>query len=328
MIIVGHSMGGLATLYASGLRNRYGAVRDSLGAVITIGTPYEGSLLAALNTATLIASIGTPLGTALLAVEALCSFAGQRDPRGPHCSFVGLPLTEAGRAMQPVVGRLGELPRWPEALPVHALATEIEAQITSPARATLLSVKIGDVVASAASATAGGQNAESFTDACVVPLHFQLLAHDCFHVNQAKNPRLAREVLKLVNNVVRGSSRPDFTRFVGVRAGSHRQVEIDADGNATYLIDRPCYQFPDSCEHGGGQLNAVVKLTRVAGSTAFGTVQSVTSTRMEGGPYRLPKTGDAILFTPLNDDVLVVTILGEEITVCESASTLAASCPG
>lgn len=128
VIIVTHSMGGLATQYALGrlpiLRTSYGAtLSPDVLAVINIGTPYQGSLLLSDVQALITGSeVGSgvlsdiPLGDAAEAYLNYCEVLGPTTS-GP-CSLLSILRSSVGTDLEYESAEIRQLPRWPDHLAV------------------------------------------------------------------------------------------------------------------------------------------------------------------------------------------------------------------
>lgn len=175
VIVVGHSMGGLATRQAL---SEIPDLQAKISQVITFGTPNTGSVIAA------ILAVGVKVGgiipgapgrivTLLRAWLAHCGNSASHDLLEPSflCSnLLPKPLTsfdsEAAQALRSGSPELSELPSWPQGLPVHALAGEIRFDI--PGTGFFRSKKkesfgIGDGVVTLDSATNGATAAREIT---------------------------------------------------------------------------------------------------------------------------------------------------------------------
>lgn len=122
VVLVGHSMGGLAIRCA--LAASCGHVQgneDRVGTVITLGTPNEGSLLQFSGSSWVQSGAGAALRPA-------CSLADNSRYRldnvlGDVCSFLRRAATsDAGHGFRQGSDELRDLPDFPAGLPVHALA--------------------------------------------------------------------------------------------------------------------------------------------------------------------------------------------------------------
>lgn len=185
VVVVAHSMGGLATLWASHQRVGGRSVGDELAEVITIGTPTLGSQAA---------QSGDEIEhdyPALWAIFKLCGINGEHHPTDSKCAVLSSVDTRAGRAMRPGSSELAQLGQFPASVPVHRIAGDetVEWNVFWSTR----SVAVGDVMVARSSATAAGTDAP-FADPCTdaIVLFWQ---SSCYHGNLTQNPAIAADVL-------------------------------------------------------------------------------------------------------------------------------------
>lgn len=121
--VIAHSMGGLVTRWVANTIDPHGLPRwKKLGKVITLGTPYEGSLLSSIaNGATDIAARGSDQFALL---NYLCGAAGTQSGR-PNCGPIPLYSafrSVAGRNLVGGSSALTALRKWPSGTAVTTLA--------------------------------------------------------------------------------------------------------------------------------------------------------------------------------------------------------------
>jgi pimeloyl-ACP methyl ester carboxylesterase len=183
VVIVAHSMGGLATQFALSqpidsskpcVQGKENCTATNVDRVVTLGTPFAGSLPL---TVAQVARIGgdvtavvggiAGLAIAMEQILSLCALVGQASlALGIEniCSVVAVPDSPVGVALQvPPLGRTKELPAWPSAVPLLAEAGSIDVDLSQllvisisplisspliawPQTTPLLPVKIGDGV--------------------------------------------------------------------------------------------------------------------------------------------------------------------------------------
>lgn len=150
--VVAHSMGGLATRWVANGGGDGLARADKVGKVITLGTPYLGSDVAAVagGIGGLVGAFSPPV----LLLNYLCGEAGTATGTG---SCAGIPLlsslnSEAGVALQTGSPELAGLATW-SGVDVSALAgsTVLHGTLFG---ASLASIDVGDMVVGTDSATA------------------------------------------------------------------------------------------------------------------------------------------------------------------------------
>lgn len=223
VVVVAHSMGGLATQLA--LATRGGAVGDAIAEVVTIGTPFEGSVFlkvaqaAIAGTDIIAAANGNPaLAAGMEIVLALCARAGkERLARGEDnpCGLAAVPRSPVGVALIHKSPRIAALPDWPSddpRLQSHAgdIGTDISITVGGfgPTPETTVKfgrVALGDIPVSLDSATAEGERGEVIE--CPVgdlgraelTADFELvLDSPCWHLNLHRNPKIINSVLNTV----------------------------------------------------------------------------------------------------------------------------------
>lgn len=208
VFVVAHSMGGLATKYAAGQSDGAGAkVGDHLAGVVSLGTPYEGSLLLTAIAAPADIATSLPSGYSLVAKAILtaCAFADRNSPEAQTCSIAGLPSfgiagTPAGFALRVGSREIQSLPPWPKTLPVLALAGDEEVSV-SVLLWTVAHLRVGDPAVMADSATAGGNVVPAQVQSCDVPFEILLSAavdSECHHNNLQTNSKLADAVFNFI----------------------------------------------------------------------------------------------------------------------------------
>jgi pimeloyl-ACP methyl ester carboxylesterase len=201
VLVVAHSMGGLATRLAQGQVIDGRAVSDSLERVITIGTPARGVLL--------LEYTNDRLSTRI--VQTLINGAGKAcdDPPKPSrrrlCELLDAANAPATSAMAPGSGALEALPAWGPDVVVHPMAGDLRLRVSVLGYGVTTS--IGDVVATVGSATADASRGQ---DPLVVRCRTELDELDtvvdrspCSHSNLVANRRVIAAVRKEVRTAVR-----------------------------------------------------------------------------------------------------------------------------
>ncbi len=197
VIIVAHSMGGLAAQYAVGYPGSPAA--GQVAELITIGTPYRGSaLLTAMQDVIsgLEATSGNPDETAL--AEALLSAcAGVVTHTGQNpCALVAVPRSPVGTALEEDSPEIQQLPPWPTGLPVLDTAGDIRIQVgIAP---LTFSHDFGDVPVSLNSATAHDTAGQAVVQHCSVTETIWQVVHSpggCFHTRLPNDPKIVAAVL-------------------------------------------------------------------------------------------------------------------------------------
>lgn len=178
VIVVAHSMGGLATRAALAIIDadqQSAASSEYVSDVVTFGTPNTGSWIAAVAAGTmdLAAVLGTAPPSAIAAVRALLIACGSvtttslDDPGacGMLPDFLNSFDSEAGRALRMGSSEIRTLATWPDGVEVHALAGDIGLEVINVQWFGLSRqagwIRTGDFIVTQDSAEAGAQAADS-----------------------------------------------------------------------------------------------------------------------------------------------------------------------
>lgn len=165
VIVVAHSMGGLATRQALALRPERA---DRIGTVVTFGTPNTGSLIArVLDFAATGAALTSREAAVLRLILAVCGQTSAESLNNNTCAnlpnLVQAADGPAGRALRWQSAELRRLPPIPDSVPVHALYGDIRVQVAAQWFGSPMPFEsgVGDFVVTADSAVAGSASAES-----------------------------------------------------------------------------------------------------------------------------------------------------------------------
>lgn len=136
-VVVAHSMGGLATQFA--LAQDGGKIAKNVAKVVTLGTPFEGSLLLSVSQAaiaggdTIAAAGGNPgLAIGMEAVLSLCAKWGRDElarGRDNPCGLASVPRSPVGTALSFKSAKIDELPPWPGDEPLQSQAGTIGVDV-------------------------------------------------------------------------------------------------------------------------------------------------------------------------------------------------------
>ncbi|MEU1664474.1 hypothetical protein ABZ547_12820 [Streptomyces sparsogenes] len=153
VMVVAHSMGGLATQYAVSQPSRKpeGRIWQEVSEVITIGTPFRGSPLASF-----LDGLVGPEGSLqeLLLTRVVDACLGLAKGLS-FCETVDVLRSPQGRALKRNSLEIKKLPAWPEELPVRAMAGDIRMGLEIlNLRSRSGPLSVGDGVVPLASATA------------------------------------------------------------------------------------------------------------------------------------------------------------------------------
>lgn len=192
VIVIAHSMGGLATRQAMKLGGP--SLESKVSQVIEYGTPNNGSDIAAIiNNSIDVNSLSTPFAPLFSVLKLLLSLCGQStagsldsyDASQGLCKQLGAQVasltTNAGRALSAGSPELRDLPPMPPGIPVHALAGDI--QVASPGAGffftsfdEMLHVSMGDEIVPLASARSRSLTQDNVT--CKHVISFTTPARD------------------------------------------------------------------------------------------------------------------------------------------------------
>jgi pimeloyl-ACP methyl ester carboxylesterase len=215
VILIDHSMGGLATQFAAGQRDGNGTVADHIAEVITLGTPYKGSKL--LTAARIAIKGGEDLADPDVAAgtEALLSACAGISQAGlaadNPCGVLAVARTPIGTALEYDSPQIAALPAWPAHLAVNDIAGNID--YTLKLGFIHHTFDFGDIAVSDDSATA--HNTDGSPENVTCP-HDSLgtivkLGSACYHSNLPKNPKVVDYVVSLVSRLVARQQPPPST---------------------------------------------------------------------------------------------------------------------
>jgi pimeloyl-ACP methyl ester carboxylesterase len=183
VIVVAHSMGGLALRQAASDTVGTEAVATRIGLAVTIATPNTGSWIDGLAGGRNTPRPGSADATTQRYAQAILNLAtticGSASPAtapgGPLtalCGLVAEPASPAAQAMVPGSDQLSALPALPAAIPLYAVAGNIRLQTVTPLVHTRVDVpvQVGDLLVrpDSALAEAGhpGTGSGTFTANC------------------------------------------------------------------------------------------------------------------------------------------------------------------
>ena len=189
VILVNHSMGGLATRYAAGQTVDGRRVSDELGLVVTIGTP---------NLGTAWANLADPLQAAI------CNSAGtvgpfpSGSPCGDYSALQGLSKDSA---------QINALPWLPSSVPLRATAGDVTLSATL-FNNTVTDDTSGDLLVGVKSALAASQLPTSVDEGtgdrafhCTIGVTHALDA-PCWHVGLLSNPAVQKLVKQSIASYI------------------------------------------------------------------------------------------------------------------------------
>ncbi|MEU0629160.1 LppP/LprE family lipoprotein [Streptomyces sp. NPDC005989] len=206
VIVVAHSMGGLATQYAASRPNGQprGKTWQNIAEVITIGTPTIGSKTVTLfQTATDLLKISRhPLVMALDVLLSLCA-GYDITHEDDRCSVFTALRSPQGRALRYESDEIRELPPWPKEVPVLAIAGSIKFafpvgpfEVKSPAE-----VDLGDVAVTLESATAYTSRTGKPHILTCRGRGLMVLVSGCMHTNIKTQPTVMETVIEQIEHI-------------------------------------------------------------------------------------------------------------------------------
>ncbi|MGH3410411.1 MAG: esterase/lipase family protein, partial [Streptosporangiaceae bacterium] len=198
VMIVGHSMGGLATQFALG--QDHGQAAADTAELITIGTPFRGSQI--LTDGERVIN-GAPILTPdpyVAYVEALlsaCAGLADHSDRNP-CWLASALRSPVGTALEAHSPAIAQLPAWPSNVPVFDTAGDMKVFVGVFGHGHTFD--IGDGAGTLSSATGYHTAGPPLVARCEKPIQ-HLLSIDaglCFHTSLPHNPLIVSAVLAAI----------------------------------------------------------------------------------------------------------------------------------
>lgn len=214
VVVVAHSMGGLAVRFAQAQTVPDPAapaapgrpVAAAIDALVTIGTPFDGAQLLGFANGT----GGEVFNEVADAALGTCDRRQRQRRARDFCGLLGTTETPAVRAMIPGSDELAALPRWTPHLRRFAIAADID--VTVGAFGLGQTIGLGDLAVSVDSALAGAsRRVAPFVAGCRSGLFELPLALDdspCSHTNLLTNRRIQRRVRDFVRAELRRPTAP------------------------------------------------------------------------------------------------------------------------
>ena len=208
VVIVGDSTGGLAAEYALG--QDHGQVTADTAEVITIGTPYVGSVLLGYLQELMpgdeaVKTAGGSVEEAAFAEALLSACAGMTTSQldTSPCWLVSVTRSPAGKALEGYSVHIAALPRWPAGVRVIDIAGDIELRIG--AGRVSFSKNFGDVAVPLASETAYYTLGPPLIRYCTAGRTLLDLISDpgpCFYTSLPYDPVIVAAVLAAIRSSV------------------------------------------------------------------------------------------------------------------------------
>lgn len=209
IVVVAHSMGGLATRFAQGVVIDGQPVARSIQRVVTIGTPTDGVILLSFTRGDVSQTIVQAL------VDAASEACGKKT-REKHihlCELLDAANAPAVSSMAPGSDDLRRLPPWNPRLDVVPIAADLRLRVSVLGLGTTLS--LGDIVATVDSATADASRGErAYVARCKITLEdlFEVVDRSpCSHTNELTNQAIGRAVRAQIR-VATGNSKDQAKR--------------------------------------------------------------------------------------------------------------------
>lgn len=236
VIVIAHSMGGLATQFAAGQSIEGRSVGDEIGFFIPIATPFMGSVLGNVATSTMLELCKAP---ARLISPALLPFVTKERCIGDLATD-GLSISS---------DQLRQLPTLPAKIPVRAIAGNVTA--TTPFFNTHIVETQTDMVVAVPSAVAnvskGGLGGKKVID-CRSSNQFVFFTDaSCAHNNLLRDTAVQEEVRKAIQEYLASASsqKPMTNLFgLGLQLGTGWEVLGKKDDPSAdvrkVVIKKPC----------------------------------------------------------------------------------------
>lgn len=212
VVVVAHSMGGLATQFAVGQLDPYGGmVADHVAEVITIGTPYLGSILLSAFQALRTGARWIYPEQYRVAAEAILSACA--GVRSGICGLLNVLPSQVGTALELHSTAIRDLPAWPTGLRVYDVSGDIKL-IQLVAGPLSGSLDLGDIPVLTDSATAHETTGKAFEVSCGTETLWNLIHGNpgpCYHVNLPSDPDVIQTVLTSIRARISDALLPQWT---------------------------------------------------------------------------------------------------------------------
>lgn len=282
VIVVAHSMGGLATRCAAasscngGIQN----IGADIAELISFGTPNQGSWLVGPG----LHDIGRTVGS-LLSAACTVSFNHAND----ICVQIrALGTSDATRAFKPESTQLKALPQLPSTVPVYALAAQIEMYSSFFGLKNTDIGDAGDLIVLEDSATAAARKINGIGGQQVINCgqvditDFLRSAHSCWHSTETNDTRFleaAAHQIALVENA-NGSTPGGQMNLQQIAAGNYSSLLGTWTEEA--LVRNPQDGSGEQWKSGGSDTLSVSG-SRIVNATQGDTLQGSTLTSGFGG---------------------------------------------
>jgi pimeloyl-ACP methyl ester carboxylesterase len=199
VIIVGHSMGGLAARYALG--QDHGQVAARTAELITIGTPFQGSQILTDAEKLINGSppviLADPDAVLIEAILSACAGLADHSDTSP-CWLAAVLRSPVGTALEAHSPAIAGLPAWPARFPVYDTAGDMKVSVGVFGYHHVFD--FGDGAGTVASATAHNTTGTPEIVHCAKTIR-HILSIDtslCFHTSLPHNPAIITAVLAAI----------------------------------------------------------------------------------------------------------------------------------
>jgi hypothetical protein len=205
VMIVAHSMGGLATQFALG--QDHGEATAGTAELITIGTPFQGSQILTVGEKVINGAAPTalldPKAAVVEALLSACAGVADHSDINP-CWLASVLRSPVGTALEAHSAAIARLPAWPADVPVFDTAGDMKVFVGVFGHG--LTIGFGDGAVTLSSATGYDTAAAPLVKHCAKPVE-HLLSIDtdlCFHTSLPHNPAIVSAILA----AIRAQTRP------------------------------------------------------------------------------------------------------------------------
>lgn len=314
VIVVAHSMGGLATQYAVAQPDPSGGtVGSHVAEVITIGTPYQGSeLLTAMH----VARFGFDLSPSGIEGEAVLSACAGHT--SGICALPAVLPSQVGTDLQLHSAAIAQLPPWPARLPVLDIAGDMGLLIGIGHLFVVHRFDVGDAAVTVGSATAHNTTSGPVIKHCnSLKLLGAIYGNPgpCFHSHLVNDGDIITDVLAAIR--ADSTAMALLMRYSGSWYDPTQGVELTVDSGGLGILRAN----GESCGKPGGQPTCVdswhIKFSVRDGTTNLDGI--VTSNI---GRYMGNETGKPVVLalTSNRDMITMNSPIGDGASLCRTAN--------
>jgi pimeloyl-ACP methyl ester carboxylesterase len=229
VVLIGHSMGGLAAQFALGQDG--GQVAADSAELITIGTPFDGSHIATVGEDVInyggLAELGDPVALPIEAELSACAGVADHTDTNP-CWLVSVLRSPVGTALEQNSAAIAKLPAWPAGFPVLDIAGDMKVFVGVAGHGK--TIDFGDGAVTLSSATSHATDGSPLVVRCAKTV-YHLLSIDaglCFHTSLPHNPAVEAAVVADIRALAEPTAVIDLAPVSS--AGLPRPGEAITDG--------------------------------------------------------------------------------------------------